>query len=137
SNANGNSFGDACDPADTDLDGFSDRVEYSAGTRRATRCGTQAWPPDINNDTFSDISDVSALTGVFGFRVPDAAPARYDIAPDPPDHFVDITDITKLTGLFGSTCGPVTSNGYYHQLTPTRILDTRFGPPLPAPGPLV
>jgi hypothetical protein len=35
-----------------------------------------------------------------------ARPARYDIAPDPPDGFVDITDVSRLTGLFGQACSP-------------------------------
>jgi hypothetical protein len=61
------------------------------------------WPADINDDKFSDITDISALTGVFGEPVP-AAPARYDIAPEYPDGFVDITDISRLTGLFGMSC---------------------------------
>jgi hypothetical protein len=42
---------------------------------------------------------------VFGQSVP-PAPARYDIAPDPPDGFVDITDVSRMTALFGQSCGP-------------------------------
>ena len=64
-----------------------------------------AWPADINNDRFSDISDISALTGVFGEPVP-SAPARYDIAPTMPDGFVDITDVSRMSGLFGMGCAP-------------------------------
>ena len=92
-------------PSDPDCDGFSTAVETSVGTSATSHCGANGWPADINNDGFSDISDVSALTGVFGSAVP-PAPARYNIAPDPPDGFVDITDISKMTGLFGSGCGP-------------------------------
>ena len=88
---------------DADCDGFSTAVENSAGTSPTTHCGVDAWPADINNDGFADITEVSALTGVFGEAVPDA-PARYDIAPDQPDGFVDITDISKETGLFGQGC---------------------------------
>lgn len=105
SDADVDGIGDACDPGDTDDDGFSDRVEYSAGTSRWLECGTDAWPADINNDATSDISDISALAGNFGVAVP-AAPVRYDIAPDPPDGFVDITDISRMAGLFGQTCSP-------------------------------
>jgi hypothetical protein len=89
---------------DRDCDGFSAAVESSAGTSPTVHCGVDAWPADINNDGFSDITDISALTGVFGQAVPDA-PARYDIAPAPPDGFVDITDISRMTGLFGQGCG--------------------------------
>src|SRR5438132_2504713 len=88
---------------DPDCDGFSTAVENAAGTAGLAHCGTNAWPADINNDSFSDISDISALTGVFGVSVP-PAPARDNIAPDPPDGFVDITDISKMTAFFGLRC---------------------------------
>jgi hypothetical protein len=89
---------------DDDNDAFSDVVETYVGTNPSQRCGTDAWPADINNDGFSDISDVSALTGDFGDAVPSQAPTRHNIAPDPPDGFVDITDISRMTGLFGQAC---------------------------------
>jgi Thrombospondin type 3 repeat len=92
-------------PNDPDCDAFSSAVENPAGTNALLRCGFNAWPADINNDTFSDISDVSALTGIFGLSVP-PAPARRNIAPDPVDAFVDITDISRLTAFFGLTCAP-------------------------------
>ena len=60
-------------------------------------------PADINNDTFFDITDMVTVAGWFGTAAP-PAPARYDIAPDPPDGFVDITDIVRLAGLFGQIC---------------------------------
>ncbi len=90
---------------DDDNDGFSDVIEVSTGTNPLVRCGTNAWPADINNDTFVDIiGDISALTGAFAQSVP-PAPARYDIAPDPPDGFIDVIgDIARLSGLFGQGC---------------------------------
>jgi Bacterial TSP3 repeat/WD40-like Beta Propeller Repeat len=95
---------DPFDP-DDDNDGFSDVIEVSAGTNPLSKCGTDAWPPDINNDGFVDvIGDISRVTGGFSQSVP-PAPARYDIAPDPPDHSIDVIgDITRLTGLFGQHC---------------------------------
>jgi len=78
-------------------------VENAVGTGALAHCGANAWPADVNNDTSSDISDISALTGVFGLSVP-TAPARYNIAPDPVDGFVDITDISKMTAFFGLRC---------------------------------
>ena len=108
-NIDGDSFGDACDAGDFDIDGFADRVEYAAGTDRGARCPTSAshnaWPPDINNNGFSDTADISAVTGSFGLAVP-PAPPRHNIAPDPPAPvaFVDTQDISRMTGLFGLPC---------------------------------
>ena len=92
--------------SDPDCDGFTTTVETSAGTAAQTHCGPEAWPADINNDGFSDISDISALGGFFGKPVgpPPNAPARYNIAPDPVDGFVDITDISRIGGFFGKNC---------------------------------
>jgi Tol biopolymer transport system component len=103
SDADGDGAGDACDTGDTDGDGFSDRIEYAVGTSRSAKCGTDAWPPDINNDTYADISDFVALTNWFGSAVP-PAPARYDIARDPPDGFVDITDISRMIAFNDTSC---------------------------------
>ena len=92
---------------DSDLDGWSNAAEGVIGTDPLDGCADNsaddAWPADINNDGFSDISDISTLTGVFGEPVP-PAPARYNIAPDPPDGFVDITDVSRMAGLFGIGC---------------------------------
>jgi len=91
---------------DPDCDGFSTTVENSAGTAPLIHCGTNAWPADINNDSFSDISDITALGGFFGKPVgpPPNAPARYNIAPDPVDGFVDISDIVRVSLFFGKRC---------------------------------
>ena len=89
---------------DPDCDGFSTTVENSAGTGPTSHCGVDAWPPDINNDTFGDIFHIMAVAGWFGSAVP-PAPVRYDIAPDPPDHVIDVIgDISRLAGLFGLSC---------------------------------
>jgi hypothetical protein len=100
------SYSSGCD---NDNDGWSDSAEGSIGTDPLDNCPDNppddAWPADINNDTFSDISDVSTLTGAFGQSVPPAE-ARHDIAPDPPDDFVDITDISRVLGIFGQSCAP-------------------------------
>ena len=99
--------GDPCD-SDVDGDAWSNSAEGTIGTDPLDPCADDtrdnAWPADVNNDTFTDISDVLALTGVFGQPVP-PAPARYDIAPDVPDGFVDITDISRITGFWGENCG--------------------------------
>ena len=92
-----------------DGDGWATASETTIGTDPLDNCpdntSDNAWPADINNDGFSDISDVSALTSVFGNAVP-PAPARYNIAPDPPDGFVDITDVSRMVAFFGLGCSP-------------------------------
>ncbi len=90
---------------DTDNDGWSDPAEAVIGTNPMQKCGTNAWPADINDDGFSDISDLVPMLNYFGAAVP-TAPARYNIAPDPADGVVDITDISTLTNLFGQRCTP-------------------------------
>jgi len=104
----GDAQGDACDP-DDDNDGWTDFAEATIGTNALDNCagppgsGGDAWPADVNSDSFSDISDVAFLTGNFGASVP-PAPSRYDIAPDSPDGFVDITDVARMTSVFGQRC---------------------------------
>jgi len=90
---------------DPDCDGFSSAVENPAGTNPFLQCGSDAWPADLNNDTFSDGSDITIVAGSFGKAIP-PAPARHNVAPDPVDGFVDGTDITKIAGFFGKTCAP-------------------------------
>ena len=102
-NIDGDAFGDACDAGDFDADGFSDRVEYFVGTNRGAKCGIDAWPADLNNDSFSDGTDITIIAGSFNKAVP-PAPARRNIAPDPVDGFVDGTDITRIAGLFNRHC---------------------------------
>src|SRR5207247_10531404 len=104
----GDGQGDACDP-DDDNDGWTDSAEALIGTNALDNCtgapgsGGDAWPTDLNSDSFSDIADVAFLTGSFGDAVPPALP-RYDIAPDTPDRFVDITDVARMTSVFGQRC---------------------------------
>jgi len=108
-NIDGDSFGDACDAGDFDIDGFSDRVEYAAGTDRGAKCPTgpshNAWPADTNNNSFSDTGDIGYVTANFGRAVP-PAPARANIAPDPPvpNPFVDTGDVGTMTARFGLHC---------------------------------
>jgi len=97
-----------CDP-DDDNDGWSDGAESIIGTDPLDACpddaSDDAWPPDINNDGISDITDISLVGGNFGKAAP-PAPTRHNVAPDPPDGFVDITDIARIGGLFGQSCSP-------------------------------
>ncbi len=88
---------------DIDGDSWSSGAEATIGTNPLRRCGMNAWPADINNDNFSDISDIVAIAGDFGKPAPPAL-ARNNVAPDPPDGFVDISDIVRVGGFFGKSC---------------------------------
>jgi hypothetical protein len=116
---------------DLDCDGFSAALENYVGTAPSVQCGKGAWPPDFDNDTFVGGTDSSWLNAWFGKAVP-PAPARLDIAPDPPaaqgQRYIDSSDQARLNGFFGQSCGSITSYGYYHPVTPARIRDTRDPP---------
>jgi len=93
---------------DSDGDGWSDAAETMIGTDPLDNCpdsaADDAWPADINNDTFVDIiADISVLTNNFAVSVP-PAPARHSVAPETPDGFVDIFDISRLAGVFAQSC---------------------------------
>ncbi len=90
---------------DSDGDGFGDAVEATLTTDQFAACSLDAshdaWPADINNDGFSDITDIAALASRFGEAAPMESP-RYDLKPD---GFVDISDITKMAAFSGQRCG--------------------------------
>jgi hypothetical protein len=90
---------------DPDCDGFSTSMENAIGTNPNAHCGVSAWPPDLNNDTFiTIIGDIVQLTGNFAKSVP-PAPARQNMAPEPPDTYIDIFDITRGLGFrLGQSC---------------------------------
>ncbi|TMB70528.1 MAG: hypothetical protein E6J43_01825 [Chloroflexi bacterium] len=94
---------DNCRAPDRDGDTWSDAAEQIIGTNPGLRCGVNAWPPDMNSDGFVDMTDITQVANWFGRSVP-PAPARVNVAPDPPDGFVDIGDLTRLTALFGLRC---------------------------------
>src|SRR6266542_860550 len=87
-------------PPDSGGDGWSDSDEARIGTNPNLRCGTNAWPADINNDRFSDMMDLTKIANWYARQVPPAS-ARADIAPD---RVVDIYDISREAGLFATTC---------------------------------
>ncbi len=95
--------------SDPDGDGFSNLLEFFAGTDPCDNCSDgrsdDANPADINNDTFFDIADMVPVASNFGQSMPPAL-ARHDIAPDPPDGFVDIKDIVVIASLFLQSCTP-------------------------------
>jgi hypothetical protein len=102
-----NPIWDGCDAGDSDGDQFSDQIEAPVGTLANDPCGTNAWPPDINNNgNVGVIDDLGAVAGDAFETVP-PAPARHDIAPDPPDGTIDvINDLGRVAGLAFDTCTP-------------------------------
>lgn len=86
------------DDTDDDGDGFGDAVEQHMTTDHLEPCptgaGHDAWPPDHNSDTDSDIGDlVASFSGVI------LNPPAYDPRSDPNmDGAVNIGD---LVGLYG------------------------------------
>jgi len=97
---------------DTDGDGFSDCAEQYMVTNVPLACpvtsvaddeAIDAWPPDFNDDTFVDITDVNRMAAQrFGAMRgdPDYNP-RYDLNAD---GFIDITDMSTVQSRFGQTC---------------------------------
>jgi Thrombospondin type 3 repeat len=122
---------------DPDCDGFSSAVEVQAGTHALVHCGSDAWPADANNDSFSDITDIADLDGNFGESVP-PAPARQDIAPDPVDGFIDITDMSKMVAFYGATCieaPAIPTTTPTPSTTPTPATPTAISTATPTPSP--
>ncbi|TMB70526.1 MAG: hypothetical protein E6J43_01810 [Chloroflexi bacterium] len=105
--ANNNGTWDGCEATnqDSDADGYPDRVEAVVGTAANARCGANSWPSDIDSNGFSDITDLTFLTGNFGVPIP-PAPDRYGIGGNLPDAFIDITDVSRMTADFGRPCPP-------------------------------
>jgi len=97
---------DSCRSAarpDSDGDGWPDADEGTIGTNPTVSCGTSAWPADITNDRYADMSDVVQVTGRFG-QAATQTNKRFNIAPSPPDANIDITDIVRETNLFATKC---------------------------------
>ena len=111
--ANGNSIGDACDFADTDLDGGMDSMEYHAGTSRLLACSADSTPDnenpdarltDLNDDRQVTGADLNAIASKIGQAVP-PAPIRSDIAPDPVgDNNITGADLNRVASVIGTSC---------------------------------
>jgi hypothetical protein len=107
------SEGVSCPPdpsVDTDGDGWGNDFENYLGTDPNDDCpdseNDAAWPPDLNNDTFVDITDLSAATGNCGEEVGNDAPVRQDLGPklSGGDEFVDTSDFLPITETLGAQC---------------------------------
>jgi Dockerin type I domain len=110
--SNHNGTIDACDNSDSDLDGFSDRVESFIGTDPLVACGGTAlpdgssstWPPDMNNDGRANISDVLKYIPVFNTTGPNPPyKKRYDLNAD---NKINISDVLKFIPFFNQSCAP-------------------------------
>ena len=88
---NANGIGDRCD--DPDADGFTDHIELYVGTDADDACpdnsGDDAWPPDINMDTWANILDVLLYKPVIMTPVP-PSPARFDLNADSNINILDV-----------------------------------------------
>ncbi len=95
---------------DTDGDGWSDAAEAIIGTDPLDGCADDptdnAWPVDVNNDTFVTSADLSEVASVVGQAVP-PAPARTDIDPrDQPDQASTSGDLSQVASRIGQSCAP-------------------------------
>jgi len=88
---------------DSDGDGWPDSDEGTIGTNPNMRCGSNAWPADLTNDRYADVSDLVQVVNRFGQPATQGT-KRFNIAPSPPDGAVDITDVVRETNLFGTAC---------------------------------
>jgi hypothetical protein len=109
--------GPNCDPGvDTDGDGFDNDVECYLGTDPLDACpdvmgttcpgpscdGDDAWPPDINVDTWADVGDILEYKPVIITTVPPSSP-RYDLDMD---QFIDVGDVLMYRPVIITQCGP-------------------------------
>ncbi len=97
---------------DTDGDSFLDGYERYMGTNPNSACPAtttgddepvDAWPPDFNDDTFVDITDISMIASHrLGARRGDSDyDPRYDLSAD---GFFDITDVSAAASHNGDSC---------------------------------
>jgi Tol biopolymer transport system component len=114
-NGDGDAWGDACDPCpndpanDADGDGFCGDVEVYLGTDPLDACpdhpSDDAWPFDINMDTYVTAGDLFFYNGRIGSTGgPPASPnwmQRLDLNMD---NFITAGDVLLYAGKYGSTC---------------------------------
>jgi len=100
-------IGDACD--DGDGDGFTDELETYLGTDPLDACrdnpSDDAWPLDINMDTFVTMADAFKYSRLIGSTGgPPPSPKwlkRLDLNMD---NFITVADVFMYSGKIGQTC---------------------------------
>lgn len=87
---------------DPDCDGFTTAIESFVGTNPILHCGTDAWPPDINNDGKVSLSDVLKYAPVFNSLAPGPPyNVRYDLNAD---NKINLSDVLKFAPFFNQSC---------------------------------
>lgn len=81
---------------DSDKDAFNDILEVYLGTNPASACGTNAWPPDFDNNKAVNMSDILKVSSKVG-----SGEHRFDLNRDAK---VDAADVKIVSGYFGKTC---------------------------------
>ena len=97
------------EPLDSDSDGFTDAVELYLGTDPLDACPDNdtddAWPLDMNKDTFATMADVFKYAGRIGSTGgPPPSPnwlKRLDLDMN---NFITMADVFKYSGKIGSKC---------------------------------
>jgi hypothetical protein len=110
---------DIADPCpndvDCDDDQYSDHVEMYVGTDALDACpdgaNDDAWPPDINNSTVVNITDVVAFRAKMNYCASEASyDPRFDLNQQvsggcaPPEKAVNIADITLYRPILNTSC---------------------------------
>ncbi|MGQ9572859.1 MAG: matrixin family metalloprotease [Chloroflexota bacterium] len=97
-----------CDDGDPDddNDGFEDLVEVYVGTDLLDGCpdhpSHDAWPPDINRDTYINVLDVLLYKPVFLTQLGEPSyDPRFDINMD---YWINVLDVLLYKPFFGTQC---------------------------------
>jgi hypothetical protein len=99
-----------CSPLlDTDADTFKDNIECYLPTDQSDNCrdgpGDDAWPLDINMDTWVTMADVNRYAGRLGSTGgPPPSPMWLKRLDFNKDNWITMADVNKYAGKLGSKC---------------------------------
>jgi len=108
------SAGDACD-GDDDNDGFTDVIEWYVGTDPLDNCSnwqgspvtkSDAWPLDMNQDTFVTMADVFMFAGNINLQISVNPPTNWPMARKDlnRDDFITMADVFLYSGKINQQC---------------------------------